>query len=60
MLGDAAAACELDDFEIGVVDDVFHGLIGAVDEVDVFKGHAAISGEAQELFHDDGHFVVAF
>ena len=41
MFCDSAAASELYDFEVGVVDDVLHIVVAAVEEVDVVEVESA-------------------
>lgn len=60
MFCDSAAAGELYDFEVGVVDHVLHIVVAAVEEVDVVEIQPAGLGEEQELLHDDSHARVAF
>lgn len=42
---------KLDDFEVCLVNDVLHFLVGAVEEVDLVQGESARGCKVQELFH---------
>ena len=45
MFCNSAASCELNDFEVGMVDHILHITVGAVEEVDVVEIQAASLGE---------------
>ena len=60
MFGHSRATGELDNFEFGMVDNVLHILVGAVEEVDIVQIETAVAWKTEELFHDYWHSVVAF
>jgi hypothetical protein len=60
VLGNFAAAGKLDDSEVGMIDDVLHVLVGAVEEVDVVGVEAAGMSEEKELLDHDGYAWVTF
>ena len=60
MFCDSATASELYDFEIGVIDDVLHIVVGAVEEVYIVQIEAACLSQKQELLHDYCYTRIAF
>lgn len=60
MLSNLAASCELDKSKIGLFYDVFHGGVGAIDEIYILSRHATRVTEEQELLHDNWHAIIAF